>query len=187
MMPRTVWLKGGRGYPTKGAGLKWNQCPFKPTIRWIMSCSWGAPGCSWVLLGVPACSWMLLGAPGVLLGAPGCSWVLLGAPGVLLGAPGCSRVPLGLGPSVRLLKEITRRATIKPHCSRIRRLRMMVFKNGPYLTCTPSYKLRTTVANDTFSGRFNDGLGWVSVSGILWKGKGSRTFGPPTKGDHPVC
>ena len=67
----------------------------------------------------------------------------------------------GLGPSVRLLKEITWRAVIKPHCSRIRRLRMMVFKNDPYLTCTPPYKLVTTAADDTFSLRFNDGLGWV--------------------------
>ena len=75
------------------------------------------------------------------------------------------------------MKEITRRAIIKPHCSRIRRLRMMVFKKGPYLTCTPAYKLGKIVANDIFSVRFNDGLGWVSVSGILRKRKGSRTFG----------
>ena len=27
------------------------------------------------------------------------------------------------------------------------------------------------------------GLGWASVSRILRKGKGSRTFGPPTKGE----
>ena len=66
----------------------------------------------------------------------------------------------GLGPSVRLLKEITQCAVIKPHCSRIRRLRMMVFKNDPYLTCTPPYKLAKTVANGTFSVCFNDGLGW---------------------------
>ena len=51
-------------------------------------------------------------------------------------------------PSVRLLKEITQCAIIKPHCSRIRRLendgfrtvrgfgvwRMMVSKNGPDLS-----------------------------------------------------
>ena len=100
----------------------------------------------------------------------------------------------GLGPSVRLLKEITRRAMIKPHCSSIRGLRMMVFKNDPYLTWTPPCKLGKPVANDTFSVCFfYDGLGWVSVSGsfgkwkeVLGKGKRSRTLGPPTKGDHLV-
>ena len=93
----------------------------------------------------------------------------------------------GLGPSVRLLKEITWRAIIKPHCSSIRGLRMMVFKNDPYLTWNPPYKLGKPVANDTFSVWFNNGLGWVSVSGSFGKWKGSRTLGPPTKGDHLVC
>ena len=73
----------------------------------------------------------------------------------------------GLGPSVLLLKEITQRASIKPHGSGIQRLRMMVSKTNlsghvPH----PPYKLGKTVANDTFSVRFNDGLGWGSVSGI---------------------
>ena len=93
----------------------------------------------------------------------------------------------GLGPSVHLLKEITWCAIIKPHCSRIRRFRMMVFKSDPYLTCTPPYNFGKTIANDTFSVRFNDGSGWVSVSGNLGKRTGSRIFGPPAKGDHPVC
>ena len=60
---------------------------------------------------------------------------------------------------------------IKPHCSGIRRLRMLVFKNDPYLTCTPPYKLGATVANCTFSVRFNDGLGWDSVSGNFGEGE----------------
>ena len=64
---------------------------------------------------------------------------------------------------------------------------MRVSKNDPYLTCTSAYKLGKTVANDTFSVRFNDGLGGGSVSGIWGKRKGSMTFGPPTEGDHPAC
>ena len=50
----------------------------------------------------------------------------------------------GLGPSVRLLKEITRRAIIKPHCSRIRRLRMMVFQKRPLPDMYPTLQIRKT-------------------------------------------
>ena len=54
---------------------------------------------------------------------------------------------------------------------------------GPGLggSCTPPHKSLKSVANDAFSTRFDDGLGWGSIPGILGKEGGLPAKGLDAK------